>query len=130
MGRRKKEFVEEKPVAMVENAMNEPVEEEIKDTVEPQTENVVVDVPTVEVPVAEEVKEAEITESPKAENEPVFKKIQCSASLVNVRDNPNGDVLFTVRNLSRIRVENEVEVDGVKWTKISGYVMSELVKDL
>lgn len=135
MGRRKKVVdVVETPTEMKEDAMNAPVEEEIKDFVEPQTENVVEDVPTVEVPVEKEEEvpyiEPQVSDVKPAVSEPVFKKIQCGASLVNVRAEANGEVLYTIRNLSKIRVEDEVEVDGVKWFKISGYVMGELVKDL
>lgn len=132
MGRRKKVVdVVETPTEMKENAMNAPVEEEIKDFVEPQTEEVVDDVLTVDVPVEEDVEpvqevvEEKVEEKPLA-SDPVFKKIQCGASLVNCRAVPDGEVLFTIRNLSKVRVEDEK--DG--WCKISGYVMSELVKDL
>lgn len=131
MGRRKKEIIEEKPVEMVENAMNEPVQTE--DLVESVSEEVTEEVPTVEVPVVDDFVEAEITEAPveditssNIEKEPVFKKIQCGASLVNVREKPDGDVLFTIRNLSKVRVEGEEN----GWVKISGYVMADLVKDL
>lgn len=138
MGRRKKVVdVVETPTEMNEDAMNAPVEEEINDFVEPQTENrivfdnkvesVVEDVPNINVPVVEENEEEYVEEAPKPlASEPVFKKIQCSASLVNVREKPDGDVMFTIRNLSKVRVEGEEN----GWVKISGYVMKELVKDL
>lgn len=117
MGRRKKEVVDvvENPTPMVEDAMNLPVEDVKEESTEIETENV------VEAPV----EESPVTEAPVA-SEPVFKKIQCGASLVNVRAEPDGEVLFTIRNLSKIKVEDEK--DG--WVKISGYVMKELVKDL
>lgn len=131
MGRRKKEIIEEKPVEMVENAMNEPVQTE--DLVESVSEEVSEEAPTVEVPVVDDFVEAEITEAPvedttpaNMEKEPVFKKIQCGASLVNVREKPDGDVMFTIRNLSKVRVDGEEN----GWVKISGYVMADLVKDL
>ena len=137
MGRRKKEVVVETPVEMTEEAMNAPVKEENDGFVNVETENVVEPVseetqeeaPVEEAPVVEEpVEEAPVVdETPKAlASEPVFKKIQCGASLVNVRAEPDGEVLFTIRNLSKVKVEEEK--DG--WCKISGFVMAELVKDL
>ena len=139
MGRRKKEVVDvvENPTPMVEDAMNLPVEEEndgfvnieTENVVEPVSEEIQEEVPVDETPVIKEpVKEAPvIEETPKTlASEPVFKKIQCGASLVNVRAEPDGEVLFTIRNLSKVKVEEEK--DG--WCRISGYVMSELVKDL
>lgn len=139
MGRRKKEVVDvvENPTPMVEDAINLPVEEENDGFVNVETENLVEPVseetqeeaPVEEALVVEEpVVEAPVVEyAPKTlASEPVFKKIQCGASLVNVRAEPDGEVLFTIRNLSKVKVEEEK--DG--WCRISGYVMSELVKDL
>jgi hypothetical protein len=120
MGRRKKEVVDvvENPTPMVEDAMNLPVDDVKEESTEIETENVV-EAPVEESPVEDD--------APKpVASEPVFKKIQCGASLVNVRAEPDGEVLFTIRNLSKIKVEDEK--DG--WVKISGYVMKELVKDL
>ena len=125
MGRRKKvvEEVVENPTPMVEDAMNFPVEDVKEESTEIETENVV-EAPVKDVPVEEAPVEED---APKpVTSEPVFKKIQCGASLVNVRAEPDGEVLFTIRNLSKIKVEDEQ--DG--WVKISGYVMKELVKDL
>lgn len=125
MGRRKKEVVDvvENPTPMVEDAMNLPVDDVKEESTEIETENVV-EAPVEDAPV-EEAPVEEDAPKPVA-SEPVFKKIQCGASLVNVRAEPDGEVLFTIRNLSKIKVDDEK--DG--WVKISGYVMKELVKDL
>lgn len=125
MGRKRKDVnVTENPTPMVEDAMNLPVEDAKEESTEIETENV------VEAPVEENepVEEAPVEQdAPKPlASEPVFKKIQCGASLVNVRAEPEGEVLYTIRNLSKVRVEGEM--DG--WVKISGYVMADLVKDL
>jgi len=125
MGRKRKDVnVTENPTPMVEDAMNLPVDDEKEESTEIETENV------VESPVEENepVEEASVEQdTPKPlTSEPVFKKIQCGASLVNVRAEPEGEVLYTIRNLSKVRVDGEM--DG--WVKISGYVMADLVKDL
>ena len=100
MGRRKKEEIIENPVEMKEDAMNPPIQAELV---------------------------GEKNEEPVVEkNSPVFKKVSCNANYVNVRDGENGQVMFTIKNNSKIIVESEAN----GWCKISGYVMSELVKEL
>ena len=122
MGRKKKEVVDvvENPTPMVEDAMNLPVEDVKEESTEIETENM------VEAPVEENEPVEKKTEEAPLASEPVFKKIQCGASLVNVRAEPEGEVLFTIRNLSKVKVEEEKN----GWCKISGYVMKDLVKDL
>lgn len=128
MGRRKKfEIVEEQVTPMKEDAMNVPVEE-VKDEVIEESEvasevKEEVTEPVEEAPV-EEVKEEVVEEVKKFE--PVKKRIQSTSSLVNVREKPDGEVLFRVQNGTAIVVEDEV--DG--WCKITGYVMKELVGEL
>lgn len=131
MGRKRKDVnVTENPTPMVEDAMNLPVDDVKEESTEIETENVVEapveDAPVEEAPVKENEPVEEKTEEAPLASEPVFKKIQCGASLVNVRAEPEGEVLYTIRNLSKVRVEGEM--DG--WVKISGYVMADLVKDL
>lgn len=53
------------------------------------------------------------------------KIISSSANLINVRTNPNGEVLFRLKTGTPVIVEEEK--DG--WCKIVGYVMTEFVKD-
>ena len=121
MGRKRKDVnVTENPTPMVEDAINLPVEDVKEESTEIETENVVESSVEENEPVEEKTEEAPLA------SEPVFKKIQCGASLVNVRAEPEGEVLFTIRNLSKVKFEEEK--DG--WVKISGYVMKDLVKDL
>lgn len=128
MGRRKKsEIVEEQVTPMKEDAMNVPVEE-VNDEVIEESEvasevKEEVTEPVEESPV-EEVKEDVVEEVKKFE--PVKKRIQSTSSLVNVREKPDGEVLFRVQNGTAVVVEDEV--DG--WCKITGYVMKELVGEL
>lgn len=56
-------------------------------------------------------------------SEPVKMRIRSSSNLVNVRQEPNGEVLFRLQNGSPILVEPFDD----KWVKISGYVMKELI---
>ncbi len=88
----------------------------------------------------EEVKEAVVPMSEDAMNPPVDtyteeaaeetfvfpcrKKIVSPTSKVNVRDGVGGNVLFTLDKGTEVIVEEEK--DG--WCKITGYVMSDLVK--
>ena len=58
-------------------------------------------------------------------NNPVKKRIRTGSSLVNVREAPNGEVMFRIQNGTPILVD-EIK-DG--WAKISGYVMVELIGD-
>ena len=100
MGRRKKEEIIENPAEMKEDALNLPISDEIS--------------PELSV------------EKVPDKISPVIKKVSCSASAVNVRDAENGNVMFTIKNNSKVIVEKEEN----GWCKISGYVMSELVKEL
>lgn len=134
MGRKKKsvENVNEVIVPMKEDAMNEPVlaESEENEVIE-EASDVKEEIPTVE----EKVVESEIEEVSKSEPEknddsrasvlssPTKMRIHSSSSLVNVRQSPNGDVLFRIANNTPVLVEEEK--DG--WCKITGYVMKELV---
>ena len=131
MGRKKKEVVEEvkeniKP--MEDDALNLPFDD--VDAPVEVSDNLVVDEAPVEVAEtsADFSDNLVINENPvNVKNDaPVMKKIQCSASAVNVRACADGEVLFTVKNLSKVLVEDEK--DG--WSKITGYVMTDLIKEL
>ena len=118
MGRKKKEIVEEfaeniKPLE--EDALNLPVSDD---------ETVPVDSFSADSVVSDLI----VTENPSEilEVNPVMKKIHCSASAVNVRACAEGEILFTIKNLSKILVEDEK--DG--WVKITGYVKADLVSEL
>lgn len=115
MGRRKKEFAPEAPIPMNDDALNVPVE-----TVADNSSDEIV------AEVAASIEQPNVAEiEPKlAEISP--KKIYCSASRVNVRSKADGEVLYTIPNLSKVLVEEEK--DG--WCKIVGYVMSNLITDL
>ena len=131
MGRKRKDVnVTENPTPMVEDAVNLPVDDVKDESTEIETENVVEapveDAPVEEAPVEENEPVEEKTEEAPLASEPVFKRIQCPVSLVNVRDKPDGEVMFIIRNNSKVIFEGEK--DG--WVKISGYVMADLVKDL
>ena len=56
---------------------------------------------------------------------PVEKIINCNASLINVRDGEEGNVLYTLKNKTKILVESEQN----GWAKIIGYVKSDLISD-
>ena len=122
MGRRKKEITPEKPVEMINDAMNIPVEEANEPVLpsEDPVEALIVDAeaPSIEEPISATIEPIEIKIAPK--------KISCTASRVNVREKPDGDVLYTIPNLSKVMVEKEEN----GWCKIVGYVMSELVKEI
>ena len=142
MGRRKREEVIETVEPMVEDAMNAPEEavaeesraedlsldtNQVHETVEPLVELDNSDIAplidaSVPVELANEPIVAELRAEPK--KEVVEKTISTSASRVNVRKCADGDVLFTVANGSKVLVEDEH--DG--WSKITGYVMTSLLK--
>lgn len=110
MGRRKKEeAILEAPVEMKEDAINLP-----ENSDEKSAEKIASDA------------EASTFDSEPQNKYPIFKKIKSPSSAVNVRACANGEILFTIKNNSKIIVENEE--DG--WCKISGYVMAELVGEL
>lgn len=119
MSRKKKSEIVEEITPMKDGDMNEP----IIDTTEEVTEKIEPVVEKVKEEVKEEVKPVAKAEPKK---EPVFKKIVCPASAINVRDGAEGNILFTIKNYSKVMVEDEA--DG--WTKIVGYVKSELVHSL
>ena len=134
MGRRKKtETVVENPTPMEEGALNLPeesgaVEEKTEVSSEKVEEKVENSLEKVEDNVADAILGAEnvpVVEEKKEEKKaPVQKVVVTTASKVNVRKVPNGDVLFMINNGSQVMVEEEH--DG--WCKIVGYVMSELLK--
>lgn len=100
MGRRKKEEnIIENPVPMAEDAMNPPVEEEKP--------------------------EEKTADSPKAST---FMRINSPTAKVNCRAEADGEILFTIDNRSKVSVLGEVELNGIKWTEIHGFVMSDLLK--
>ena len=109
MGRRKKiDVVAENPTPMENDALNLPVEEKTEEAVEESKQEVI-----------EPVKEDEI-------KSPVAKRVNSPSSLVNVRESPNGEILFRLNNGQKIMVEDEK--DG--WSKITAYIMTELVGEL
>lgn len=145
MGRRKKtETVVENPTPMEEGALNQPeesgaVEEKTEDSFEKVAEKVenslekvaeTVETPSekVEDNIADAILGAEnvpVVEEKKEEKKaPVQKVVVTTASKVNVRKVPNGDVLFMINNGSQVMVEEEK--DG--WSKVTGYIMTELLK--
>ena len=100
MGRRKKEEnIIENPVPMAEDAMNPPVEEEKP--------------------------EEKTADSPKAST---FMRVNSPTAKINCRAEADGEILFTIDNRSKVSILGEVELDGVRWTEIHGYVMSDLLK--
>lgn len=102
MGRRKKEEnVVEVPVSMEDGAMNPPIDETISD---------------------------EKKSHPQKAS--TFKVVDSPTTKINCRSEANGEILFTIDNRSRVSVVGEVELNGVKWTEIHGFVMSELLKEL
>lgn len=109
MGRRKKTEIVEQVVPMSDEALNAPVEE----TKNVKTEDVQNNEPITEPVIArqEEIKN------------PVLKRVKSPSSLVNVRQSPNGEILFRLNNGAKIMVEEEK--DG--WSKITGYIMTDLV---
>jgi len=100
MGRRKKEEnIIENPVPMEDGAMNPPVEEE---KIEEKT-----------------------ADSPKAST---FMRVNSPTAKINCRAEADGEILFTIDNRSKVSILGEVELNGVKWTEIHGFVMSDLLK--
>lgn len=137
MSKKKKSEIAEEITTMKDGDMNEPITNEIKEIKE-NTESFAED-DVIDSEVEEDVKPEEkedikpmvkeevkpvIKEEPR--KDPVFKKIVCPASAINVRDGAEGNILFTIKNYSKVMVESEA--DG--WTKIVGYVKSELVHEI
>lgn len=110
MGRRKKTDIVENPTPMKEEDMYTPI-------VSSETE--VAKLTQVDKPVQEETP---MEEKPA----PVAKRLKSSSTLINVRESPNGEVLFRLNRGQKVMVEEEK--DG--WTKICAYVMTELVGEL
>ena len=80
----------------------------------------------VETPV--EMKEDAM--NPSEEAEPIFKRVNSPTARVNCRATANGEILFTIDKNCKVSVLGEVELDGVRWTEIRGYIMSELLADI
>lgn len=100
MGRRKKEEnIIENPVPMAEDAMNPPIDEEKP--------------------------EEKTADSPKAST---FMRVNSPTAKINCRAEANGEILFTIDNRSKVLILGEVELDGIRWTEIRGFVMSDLLK--
>lgn len=81
------------------------------------------------VPMAEDamnspIEDTQETTAPEPFGFPCRKKIVSPTSKVNVRDGIGGNVLFTLDKGTEVIVEEEKE----GWCKITGYVMSDLVK--
>lgn len=118
MGRRKKsvDFIEN-PVEMKVDAINLP--EEVAEECSAE-EKIEVISPAVEESAPETIPEIapEILSS-----KPKKMRIHSNTNLVNVREKPDGEVLFRLQNGSPISVESE---DGA-WVKICGWVMKDLV---
>lgn len=110
MGRRKKTDIVENPTPMKEENMNIPVVSDETEVAEPMQ---------VDKPVQEETP---MEEKPA----PVAKRLKSSSTLINVRESPNGEVLFRLNRGQKVMVEEEK--DG--WTKICAYVMTELIGEL
>lgn len=110
MGRRKKTDIVENPTPMMKEDINAPV-------VSDETE------------VAESLQDEEpVQEKTPMEEKPapVAKRLKSNSTLINVRESPNGEVLFRLNRGQKVMVEEEK--DG--WTKICAYVMTELVGEL
>ena len=110
MGRRKKTDIVENPTPIMEKDMNTPVVSDETEVAEPMKvdEPIQEETPTEEKPV------------------PVAKRLKSNSTLINVRESPNGEVLFRLNRGQKVMVEEEK--DG--WTKICAYVMTELVGEL
>ena len=104
MGRRKKTDIVENSTPMKEEDINTPVISDETEVAEPIQE----ETPTEEKPVL------------------VAKRLKSNSTLINVRESPNGEVLFRLNRGQKVMVEEEK--DG--WTKICAYVMTELVGEL
>ena len=130
MGRRKKtETVVENPTPMEEGAMNlseesGAVEEKTEVSSEKVEEKVENSLEKVEDNVADAILGAENIPVVEEKKEPVQKVVVTTASKVNVRKVPNGDVLFMINNGSQVMVEEEKN----GWSKVTGYIMTELLK--
>lgn len=118
MGRRKKSNeVVENPVEMKEDALNLPVDEVAEES---GVEEEIVKNEPVEETAPEIIPEPTLEILP---SEPKKMRIHSNTNLVNVRDNPDGEVLFRLQNGSPILVEEE----HGKWVKVCGWVMKDLV---
>lgn len=115
MGRKKKTDIVETVEPMKEDAMNLPESERVS------ADNGLINAKQENMAFFEDREPANIVEKTP---EVVEKVISTSASKVNVRNAPNGEVLFTVNNGSKVLVEEEK--DG--WCKVTGYIMSGLLK--
>ena len=118
MARKKKtENVVENPTPMEEDAMNLP---EVDNVESENVEQEVVEPSVEELPtVIEDEKDANAIQAP------IFKVISSKTSLVNLRVEPEGEVIRTVRTGSKVLVVEEK--DG--WSKVQGYIKSELLKN-
>ena len=115
MARKKKtvDDVNEVIEPMKDDAMNPPVEED-------RTEEVGV----VDDAINENEEVVDPRNDPiKISSEPKKMRIKSTSSLVNVRENPDGEILFRIQNGTPIIVTEEVE----GWCKIEGWVMKALV---
>lgn len=105
--------------------------EEIVETVEPMKDDAMN--PPVENPSVNEknvdfenLSEKNDENSPSSLSSFASKKIiRTSANFVNIRQEPNGEILFKIPNGSHILVEE----DCGEWLKVTGYVMKSLVSD-
>ncbi len=118
MGRRKKSVdVVENPVEMQENAINLPEEVVEESSAEEKIENIS---PAVEDSAPEKIPEITPEILP---SESKKMRIHSNTNLVNVREKPDGEVLFRLQNGSPVVVEEE----GDKWVKVCGWVMKDLI---
>ena len=108
--------------SMKDNTLNPP-SENFNEVSEKVSKNVDTEkVHVVQEPVKEKIDE--ITLEPLT-SVPRKMKINSSSTFVNIRENPDGEVMFFLKNNTPILVEEEH--DG--WCKVSGWVMSALVCD-
>lgn len=109
--KKKSEEIVETVEPMKDDAMNPPVENPSYDEKNVDSENL-------------SKKNDEIT--PSRLSSAISKKIiRTSANYVNIRQEPNGEILFKIPNGSPILVEE----DCGDWFKITGFVMKSLVSD-
>lgn len=114
MARKKKTF----------DDVNEVIEPMKDDAMNPPEEDRAEDVGVVDDAIKEKEEVVDPINDPiKVSSEPKKMRIKSTSSLVNVRENPDGEILFRIQNGTPIIVTEEV--DG--WCKIEGWVMKALV---
>ncbi len=86
---------------------------------------------SIETPVTEEVVEEkipEIKEEVKEEKKPSFIGTVIGGASLNVRKNPNGDIITSIKEGTQIVIVDESNTDWYKIESPEGYVMKKFVK--